>query len=115
MILAIDTLKIAIRKKNIANTPVARNDRFFTSMRENGGNGEISTGFAIAPFIRKPVGVAIPRANPAILQFLNRLNQLFKIEPADMIPDFLHLVSLSALCVRIVNLITAKINLETSS
>ena len=59
MILAIDTLQIAMSKKHIADAVLAANDRFFPAMNQHIGYGVLIIRLAISTLTDKAVGVAI--------------------------------------------------------
>jgi hypothetical protein len=69
VILAVNALQVAIGKEDVADAFVTRNNRFFSLVGENGRNTERRIRPAITQLIREPVGIAVPRANPASPEF----------------------------------------------
>lgn len=78
MILAVDTLQVAVGEKNIADPFRSADDRFFTPV--NADTGDVESGITPAKtiFILQAVNMAITRAPGAILQHLQRILNNFE-------------------------------------
>jgi hypothetical protein len=67
MVLAIFALKIAIGKENITNAITSAYRGLFAPVYTNGRNIKTSSGFAITIVLFKPVGLALPGTDIAII------------------------------------------------
>jgi hypothetical protein len=94
VILAIDTLKVTICEENVTDPLIPGNNRFFPPVDKNGRDAERSICLTIAKFSREPVSIAVTRANPACLQFLQRSQDGFKIQELILFKN-IHQIKLS--------------------
>jgi len=79
IILAIDTLQVAVGKKDVAYPTRTTDNGFFSMMKTDGGNAEASPGFAISQRFRESVGMTIPWTKSAIVEGFQFRQQRGKI------------------------------------
>jgi len=80
MVLAIDTLQVAVGKKHIADSICTTDGRFLSLMNADRGNAERGIAFAKAGPAAMPVCIAVSRAKRTIFQILQRIGQGIKIQ-----------------------------------
>jgi len=66
VVLTINTLHVAMRKKNIHYPIPPANDRFFAYMIADRRNIECCIAFAISEFVRKAIHTTVMRTNRAV-------------------------------------------------